>query len=52
MDLVEVRVLGTVELGSDAGAVAVNATKQRRLLAALAVAAGETRTFDALIDAV
>jgi len=47
----EIRVLGPLELVADAGPVPLP-TKQRRLLAALAICVGETRSPDLLIDAV
>jgi predicted ATPase/DNA-binding SARP family transcriptional activator len=49
---VEVRVLGQLELVAGDGVVALPAAKQRRLLAALLIHCGETRSADALIDAV
>jgi predicted ATPase/DNA-binding SARP family transcriptional activator len=47
----EVRVLGPLELVADDGPVALP-MKQRRLLAALAIGVGQTRSADLLIDAV
>jgi len=47
----EIRVLGPLELVTDDGLVPLP-TKQRRLLAALLVRVGETRSADVLIDAV
>jgi predicted ATPase/DNA-binding SARP family transcriptional activator len=47
----EIRVLGPLELVTDSGPVPLPA-KQRRLLAALLVTVGETRTADVLIDSV
>jgi predicted ATPase/DNA-binding SARP family transcriptional activator len=47
----ELRVLGPVEVVGDDGAVALPA-KQRRLLTALVVAEGRSRTVDDLVDAV
>src|SRR5437667_12803362 len=47
----EVRVLGPLELVIDNGPVALPA-KQRRLLAALLIRVGETRSADVLIDSV
>jgi predicted ATPase/DNA-binding SARP family transcriptional activator len=49
---VEVRVLGPVELVAEDGPVPLGAPKQRRLLSALVVHAGEARSADRLIDAV
>jgi predicted ATPase/DNA-binding SARP family transcriptional activator len=49
---VEVHVLGPLELVVDDGGVRLPAAKQRRLLAALLVRRGETRSSDELIDAV
>jgi predicted ATPase/DNA-binding SARP family transcriptional activator len=49
---VEVRVLGPLELAGPDGVVAVPARKQQRLLAALAIGAGTTRSVDALIESV
>jgi predicted ATPase/DNA-binding SARP family transcriptional activator len=49
--LVELRVLGPVELVGDDGPVPLPA-KQRRLLAALAIHAGTARSADLLIDAI
>src|ERR687897_312992 len=49
---VEVRVLGPVELVAEDGPVPLGALKQRRLLSALVVHAGEARSADLLIDAV
>src|SRR6266545_3580506 len=48
----EVRVLGPVELVAEDGPVPLGAPKQRRLLSALVVHAGEARSADLLIDAV
>src|SRR6266545_4376751 len=47
----EVRVLGPLELVADDGPITLPA-KERRLLAALAIRVGETRSTDLLIDAV
>jgi predicted ATPase/DNA-binding SARP family transcriptional activator/Tfp pilus assembly protein PilF len=47
----EIRLLGPLELVTDDGLVLLP-TKQRRLLAALLVRVGETRSTDVLIDAV
>ena len=47
----EVRILGSLELVGAGGAVAVSAPQQRRLLAALLVEPGVTRSTDALVDA-
>jgi predicted ATPase/DNA-binding SARP family transcriptional activator len=47
----EVRVLGPLEIVGAGGAVVVGALMQRRLLAALVIHAGQTRSADALIDA-
>jgi predicted ATPase/DNA-binding SARP family transcriptional activator len=49
---VEVRVLGPVELVAEDGPVPLGAPKQRRLLSALVVHAGEARSADLLIDAI
>jgi predicted ATPase/DNA-binding SARP family transcriptional activator len=49
---VEVRVLGPVELVAEDGPVPLGAPKQRRLLSALIVHAGEARSADLLIDAI
>jgi predicted ATPase/DNA-binding SARP family transcriptional activator len=49
---VEIRVLGPVELVAEDGPVPLGAPKQRRLLSALVVHAGEARSADLLIDAV
>jgi predicted ATPase/DNA-binding SARP family transcriptional activator len=46
----DVRVLGPIEVG-ERGPVAIQALKERRLLAALLVDAGATRSSDALMDA-
>src|SRR5215218_6876307 len=48
----EVRVLGPVELVAEDGLVPLGAPKQRRLLSALVVHAGEARSADLLIDAI
>ena len=48
----ELRVLGPVELVADDGPVPLGALKQRRLLSALVVHAGEARSADLLIDAI
>ena len=48
----EVRVLGPVELVAEDGPVPLGAPKQRRLLSALVVHAGEARSADLLIDAI
>ena len=50
--MVEVRVLGPVELVAEDGPVPLGAPKQRRLLSALVVHAGEARSADLLIDAI
>lgn len=47
----EIRVLGPLELIGDAGPIPLPAAKQRQLLAALIVHAGEIRSADVLIDA-
>jgi predicted ATPase/DNA-binding SARP family transcriptional activator len=47
----EIRVLGAIEIVADEGPVALGALQQRRLLAALATHAGETRSADLLIEA-
>lgn len=47
----EIRVLGPIEVIGQDGPVRLAAPMHRRLLAALVVAAGETRSTDALIDA-
>jgi predicted ATPase/DNA-binding SARP family transcriptional activator len=47
----EIRVLGPTEIVGEDGPVRLGARQQRRLLAALALAHGETRSADALIDA-
>jgi predicted ATPase/DNA-binding SARP family transcriptional activator len=49
---VEVRVLGPVEIVAEDGPVPLGAPKQRRLLSALVVHAGEARSADLLIDAI
>jgi predicted ATPase/DNA-binding SARP family transcriptional activator len=49
---VEVRVLGPVEVVGEDGPVPLGALKQRRLLSALVIHAGEARSADLLIDAV
>jgi predicted ATPase/DNA-binding SARP family transcriptional activator len=49
---VEIRVLGAVELVAEDGPVPLGALKQRRLLSALVVHAGEARSADLLIDAI
>jgi len=49
---VEIRVLGPVELVAEYGPVPLGAPKQRRLLCALVVHAGEARSADLLIDAI
>jgi predicted ATPase/DNA-binding SARP family transcriptional activator len=49
---VEIRVLGPVELVAEDGPVPLGALKQRRLLSALVVHAGEARSADLLIDAI
>jgi predicted ATPase/DNA-binding SARP family transcriptional activator len=49
--MVEVRVLGPLEVVGEAGAVSLAARKQRQLLAALVVAPETTRPADFLIDA-
>jgi predicted ATPase/DNA-binding SARP family transcriptional activator len=48
---VELRVLGPVELADDEGGPVALPAKQRRVLAALAVDPGKTRTVDCLTDA-
>ena len=48
----ELRVLGAVELVTAGGPVSVGGTKQRRLLAALAIRAGQALPADVVIDAV
>ena len=48
----EVRVLGALEVLGDDGPVPLSAPKHRRLLAALVLADGQTRSPDQLIDAV
>ena len=48
----EVRVLGPLDIVGEDGPVPLGALKQRRLLAALVVHAGEARSADLLIDAV
>lgn len=49
--MVEVRVLGPLEVVGDAGAIALAARKHRQLLAALLVAPQTARPADVLIDA-
>jgi predicted ATPase/DNA-binding SARP family transcriptional activator len=49
--LVEVRVLGGVELVGESGPIPLPAPKLRRLLAALGMHPGETRSTDVLIEA-
>jgi predicted ATPase/DNA-binding SARP family transcriptional activator len=49
---VEIRVLGSLEIIGADGPVSLGAGKQRRLLAALAIRAGEALPSDVLIDAV
>jgi predicted ATPase/DNA-binding SARP family transcriptional activator len=49
---VEIRVLGSLEIVGADGPVSLGAGKQRRLLAALAIRAGEGLPSDVLIDAV
>ena len=48
----EIRVLGPLEVVTDDGAVVQLAGKQRRLLAALTIGAGEVCSRDSLIEAV
>jgi predicted ATPase/DNA-binding SARP family transcriptional activator len=48
---VEIRVLGPLEVVGDDGPVALRAAKHRQLLAALLIRVGETRSTDALIEA-
>ena len=48
----EVRVLGPMQIVGDDGPVAIEAPKQRRLLAALMIGCGETRSADVLVDAI
>jgi DNA-binding SARP family transcriptional activator len=48
----EIRVLGALEVIDAGGPVQVSAAKQRRLLAALLIRAGQTCPPDLLIDAV
>src|SRR5919201_1380358 len=50
--MVEIRVLGPVELGGATEELPLTAEKQRRLLAALVARAGEACSTDRLIDAV
>ena len=50
--MVEIRVLGPVELGGATDELPLTAEKQRRLLAALVARAGEACSTDRLIDAV
>ena len=50
--MVEIRVLGPIEVGGATDAVPLTAEKQRRLLAALVARAGEACSTDGLIDAV
>jgi predicted ATPase/DNA-binding SARP family transcriptional activator len=50
--MVEIRVLGPVELGGATGALPLTAEKQRRLLAALVARAGEACPTDVLTDVV
>jgi len=50
--MVEIRVLGPIELGGATGALPLTAEKQRRLLAALVVRAGEACSTDGLLDVV
>ena len=50
--MAELRVLGPLEIVGDEGVAALGAAKQRRLLAALAVAGGRARTIDGLVEAV
>jgi predicted ATPase/DNA-binding SARP family transcriptional activator len=47
----EIRVLGPLEIDGDEGAVALSAPMHRRLLAALLVEPGKTRSADVLIEA-
>ncbi|HXR42790.1 MAG TPA: BTAD domain-containing putative transcriptional regulator, partial [Acidothermaceae bacterium] len=49
--MVEIRVLGTLEVVADSGAISLGARKHRQLLAALVVAPGIVRRADVLIDA-
>ena len=49
--MIEVRVLGSVELVGEDGVVPLGPAKQRRLLAALVIDAGRVRSSDQLIDA-
>ena len=49
--MIEVRVLGSVELVGEDGVVPLGPAKQRRLLAALVIDAGGVRSSDQLIDA-
>jgi predicted ATPase/DNA-binding SARP family transcriptional activator len=49
---VELRLLGPIEVADGDGVIPVRAAKQRRLLAALAVAQGRTCSTDELVDAV
>jgi predicted ATPase/DNA-binding SARP family transcriptional activator len=48
----EIRVLGPLEIIAERGPVPLGAPKERRLLAALVVDAGQTRPSDALADAI
>ena len=50
--MAELRVLGPLEIVGDEGVAALGAAKQRRLLAALAIAGGRARTIDGLVEAV
>ncbi len=50
--VIEIRVLGSLEIVGPEGPVSLSARKHRRLLAALAICVGELVSRDALIDAV
>src|SRR5690242_19361499 len=50
--MVEIRVLGPIELGGAGGELPLTADKQRRLLAAFVARVGEACSTDGLIDAV
>src|SRR2546421_4358479 len=50
--VIEIRVLGSLEIVGPEGPVSLSAYKHRRLLGALAIGAGELVSCDVLIDAV
>ncbi len=52
MGVIEIRVFGSPEIVGPEGPVSLSASKHRRLLAALAIGAGELVSCDVLVDAV